>query len=82
MKEITTRIGSGGRVVIPAAYRKALGVEPGDEVVMVLEDGEVRILSLKQAVARAQALVRRYVPEGTSLASELIAERREETRGG
>jgi AbrB family looped-hinge helix DNA binding protein len=75
---MTTRIGSGGRVVIPAEYRRALGVGPGDDVVMLLEDGEVRILSVKQAVARAQALVRRYVAEGSSLAGELIADRRDE----
>ena len=78
MNQVTTRIDSGGRVVIPAEFRRALGVEAGDEVVVVLEGGEVRVLSLQQAVARAQALVRRYVPEGTSLVEELVADRREE----
>ena len=78
MTEMTTRIGKGGRVVIPAEYRKALGVEPGDKVVMVLKDGEVRILSLQQAVARAQEIVRRFVPEGSGLVKELISDRREE----
>ena len=35
--------------------------------------------ALAQAIRRAQALVRRYVPAGRSLVDELIAERRAES---
>ena len=73
-----TTIREGGRLVIPAAYRKALGLKPGDEVLMVLEDGEIRVVSTRQAMARAQALLRHHVPKGRSLSEELIKERREE----
>ena len=73
-----TIIGEGGRLVIPAAYRKALGIKPGDEVLLSLEDGEMRVVSTRQAVARAQTLVRRYVSKGRSLSGELIKERQEE----
>jgi vacuolar-type H+-ATPase subunit H len=34
--------------------------------------------SLDAAIKRAQEIVRKYVPEGISLADELIRERREE----
>jgi bifunctional DNA-binding transcriptional regulator/antitoxin component of YhaV-PrlF toxin-antitoxin module len=64
--------------VIPAAFRKALGLKTGDEVLLVLEDGELRVVSPRQAVARAQNLVRRYVSRERSLSEELIQERREE----
>ncbi len=74
--KITIR--EGGRLVIPAKYRKALGIKPGDEVLLSLEDGEIRVVSTRQAVARAQTLVRRYIPKGRSLSEELIKERREE----
>lgn len=74
----TVKLGSNGRLVIPAEYRKALGVEEGDELVLRLEDGELRLSTRKIAVRRAQERVRRYVPEDASLADELIAERREE----
>jgi AbrB family looped-hinge helix DNA binding protein len=74
-----TIIGEGGRVVIPASYRKALGLKPGDEVLLVLEDGEIRLVSPRQAVAKAQTLVRRYVNRERSLSEELIQERREES---
>jgi AbrB family looped-hinge helix DNA binding protein len=68
--------------VIPSKWRKALKLEPGDEVILVLEDGELRLLTRKQAVQRAQALVRRFVPPGRSLARELLQERREEAARG
>ena len=73
-----TTIREGGRLVIPAAYRKALGLKPGDEVLLTLEDGEIRVVSTRQAIARAQTLLQRYIPKGRSLSEELIQERREE----
>ena len=79
MSELKTKISEGGRLVIPAAYRKALGLKPGDEVVLVLEEGEIRVVGTRQAVARAQALVRRYIPKSRPLSQELIQERREES---
>jgi AbrB family looped-hinge helix DNA binding protein len=78
--ETRARLNENGRLVIPAAFRKALGINPGDEVVLRLEDDELRITTLKHRIARAQRLVRKYVKPGVSLADELIAERREEGR--
>ena len=71
-------MGAGGRVVIPAAYRKALGVRPGDDLVLVLEGAQVRLLTPSEAIRSAQALVRRHVPKGRRLSAELLAERRRE----
>ncbi len=76
---VRAKLTEGGRVVIPAEYRKALGLKVGDEVLLQLQDGEVRLLSLSHAIRRSQELVRRYVPEDRSLAEELIAERRRES---
>ena len=81
MTEIKTILGKGGRVVIPAQYRKALGIRPGDELILVLEEGEVRLLTLERAIKRAQDLVRSYIPEGRILTKELLQERREEAAG-
>lgn len=71
-------IGPGGRVVIPAAFRQKIGVEDGDNVLMVLEDGEIRLVGRDAAIARAQALVAKYVTEDVSLVGELLADRRRE----
>ena len=78
MASIKTKIGEGGRVVVPAKYRKALDLKPGDDVILVLENGEVRITTLPRVIQRAQEMVRRYNPEGRSLVDELIQERRDE----
>jgi bifunctional DNA-binding transcriptional regulator/antitoxin component of YhaV-PrlF toxin-antitoxin module len=64
--------------VIPAEYRRALGIHVGDEVILRLEQGEVRILTPQQAIQRAQELVRQYVPAERSLVDELLGERRAE----
>jgi len=76
-QETRTRVNENGRVVIPAAFRKAMGINIGDEVVLRMEDNELRILTLKRRIERAQRLVRQHVKPGTSLVDELIAERRE-----
>ncbi len=78
MSEVRTKIGAGGRVVIPARYRKRIGVDVGDEVVLVLDGESVRLLTPRQAVKQAQAIVRRYIPAADRLADELIEDRRRE----
>jgi AbrB family looped-hinge helix DNA binding protein len=74
------RVNENGRVVIPATFRKQLGIRIGDEVVLQIEDDELRIITLKRNIERAQRLVRKHVKPGTSLVDELIAERREAAR--
>jgi AbrB family looped-hinge helix DNA binding protein len=78
--ETRQRVNENGRVVIPASFRKALGINIGDEVVLRMEDDELRITTLKRRVERAQRLVRKHLKRGTSLVDELIAERREAAR--
>jgi AbrB family looped-hinge helix DNA binding protein len=75
--ETRMRVNENGRVVIPASFRKALGIRAGDEVILRMEDDELRITTMKHRIERAQRLVRKYVKPGTSLVDELIAERRE-----
>ena len=72
------RVSPDGRIVIPASFRKILGIKSGDEVTVRIEDNELRVSTLKAHIERAQRLVRRHVKHGTSLVDELIAERRRE----
>jgi AbrB family looped-hinge helix DNA binding protein len=74
------RVNENGRVVIPASFRKRLGIRVGDEVVLQIQDDELRITTLKRNIERAPRLVRKHVKPGTSLVDELIAERREAAR--
>jgi AbrB family looped-hinge helix DNA binding protein len=78
--ETRARINENGRVVIPASFRKALGIKAGDEVVLRLEADELRITTMKRRIQRAQRLLRKHVKPGTSLVNELISERREAAR--
>jgi AbrB family looped-hinge helix DNA binding protein len=78
--ESLTRINENGRVVIPASFRRALGIQSGDTIVLRIENDELRITTLRQRLAKAQQMVRKHVPSTTSLVDELIAERREAAR--
>jgi len=80
MTEVRTRVNENGRVVLPAAFRESLGIKPGDEIVMRLEDDQIRIVTLKAQVERVQNLIQRYIKPGTRLSRELIRERRRAAR--
>jgi AbrB family looped-hinge helix DNA binding protein len=76
METFTARLGDAGRFVIPAKAREKLGLKRGEQLVVRVENDSLRILTRLQAIREAQAIVRKRVPPGVSLADELIAERR------
>jgi AbrB family looped-hinge helix DNA binding protein len=78
--EARVRVDKKGSLLIPASFRKALGVKTGDNVILRIEDGELRITTMQKRIERAQRHVRKYVRPGVSLADELIAERRAEAK--
>jgi AbrB family looped-hinge helix DNA binding protein len=75
-----TRVGAGGRIVIPQPMREALGVKEGDDLLLEIDESGLHVRSVRQAVRLAQQTVARYVKRGRSLADELIAERRREAQ--
>jgi AbrB family looped-hinge helix DNA binding protein len=81
MSEVRMKLNENGRVVIPSSMREALGIRPGDELVMRLEDDELRITTLKRRIERAQNHVRKFAKPGASLVDELLAMRREAAKG-
>ena len=70
------KLGSGGAVALPEKFLDALGIKAGNEVIIALQDGELRIYTRSHAIKRVQESVRRYIPEGVLLSEELIEERR------
>lgn len=78
MQQSPTRVDRHGRVVIPVEYRRALGLREGDEVMVQLDDGALRIITRSEAIRRAQDLVTRRTGGTRSLVGELTAERRAE----
>jgi AbrB family looped-hinge helix DNA binding protein len=75
---IKLRLGPDGRVVIPAAFREALGLSEGDTLIASIVGGELHFLTIPAAVRKAQAIVREFLPEGVSLVDELLEDRRRE----
>jgi len=63
-------------VILPAAFRKSLGLAKGDTVLMELHGEEVRLRPARSALRRLQEKLRDFAPESGSVADELIADRR------
>lgn len=73
------KLGDAGRLVIPAAIREAMGVKPGDNLLLRVEDdGELRIIGQSQSIRRIQRYAQKFKKPGESVVDELIAERRAE----
>lgn len=75
MSQAHLTVAPNGRLVIPASMRAEIGLLRGGKVLARIDNGAVVLEPIELAVGRARALVRRYVPEGVSLANELIGER-------
>ena len=72
------KITEGGRIVIPAPCREALNLQTGDEVLLKLVDGELRLSSRKQAISRAQAWAQSLNPQSQSMVDQLLKDRQAE----
>jgi bifunctional DNA-binding transcriptional regulator/antitoxin component of YhaV-PrlF toxin-antitoxin module len=70
------RLGAGSRLVVPATIRKALALEIGDEVLLRVEEGELRVINPRQALERARRLIRDHVRTTEDLTAGLLRERR------
>ena len=76
----TAHVSSGGRIVIPAKLRKAIGLRTGDSVIIRLTEDGLVITTPERAVRAAQALVKQFVADDRQLVDELVAERRQEAK--
>ena len=75
---IKGKVVDGGRIIVPAAFRQALGLDKGDTVFMEVDDGELRVRPARSALRRIQARLRHLSTEGTFVSDELIADRHAE----
>jgi antitoxin PrlF len=70
---------SGGRLLVPAEFRRTLGLKDGDAVTMEIVDNELHVRSLHDAIAKVQARFKKYAPKDHFVSDELIADRRRES---
>lgn len=80
MLEFKTKVGQNGRILIPAECRQAMNLSVGDEITILVEDGEATFFTLQHAVTRAQTIMKKYLTKGETLSEELIANRRKEAK--
>jgi AbrB family looped-hinge helix DNA binding protein len=78
MSQIVSKMSKGGRIVIPAEVRRELDMHPGDEIILLMKDREVVLMTREEALRRARGIVRKHVEPGRLLSEELIQERRRE----
>ena len=77
MEIFHTTIEANGKIQIPPQVLEQLDFEVGRDVELEVEKKSLRVsLSVAERVKRAQARIRKYVPEGVSLVDELIEDRR------
>jgi AbrB family looped-hinge helix DNA binding protein len=71
-------LGAGGRLVIPAPMRAALGMKVGDRLTVRLEGNELKIYTADEGLRRAKEIFRRSFPPGTDAVEEFLKWRREQ----
>ncbi|MCY3679523.1 MAG: MraZ N-terminal domain containing protein [Gemmatimonadetes bacterium] len=71
-------IDESGRLVVPARFRKALGIRGRETVVVGMVGDSLRVRAIHGALERLQRLARRKRPAGTGAVDAFLAERRVE----
>lgn len=78
MRTAKGKVVEGGRIILPAQFRRSLGLEKGDTVLIELHDDELRVRPTRAALRRLQAKLRALGPTDVLASDELVAERRAE----
>lgn len=74
----TVVLGESGRIVLPAAIRKELGLKAGDRLTVTSDQGSIRILSRRMALASIRAGIIKQRGTLDGILDEFLAEKREE----
>jgi AbrB family looped-hinge helix DNA binding protein len=74
----TVVLGESGRIVLPVAIRRELGLKTGDRLTVTNDGRSIRILTRKMALESMQADILRHRCSLSGVVDEFIAERRSE----
>jgi AbrB family looped-hinge helix DNA binding protein len=75
----TVVVGDRGRMVLPSAVRRELGLTAGTRLLVDVEpDGSVKLQPFRAAAEQTRGLLGELAPYGGSAVDELLAERRAE----
>ena len=73
------RVEKSGRILIPAAIRRRLGLKEGEsDLLLNVDETPITVTTRAQAVRRIQDWASRFVAPGRLVSEELIQERRKQ----
>jgi bifunctional DNA-binding transcriptional regulator/antitoxin component of YhaV-PrlF toxin-antitoxin module len=76
-KLVRAHVSPSGRLSLPAEFRKVVGLDRGGDVVIELDGKDIRIRTIAEVVAQAQALSRRLLAGKPHVSvDDFLAERR------
>ena len=78
MTTVSVKMERSGRILIPASIRRRLHLTEGSQVLLHVDDTNVSLGTREQALLRVRDRLRKYIPPGSDVASELLADRRRE----
>jgi AbrB family looped-hinge helix DNA binding protein len=78
MAAIRVRVAENGRMSLPASVRRQLGLEGGGELLLQVEDGEVRMATRAERVRRVQARMRELARGKPVSVEDFLAWKREQ----
>jgi AbrB family looped-hinge helix DNA binding protein len=74
------KVTKGGKISLPAAFRKHLNLQNGDEILFESREGEIVFFPVKSMLEKVRKNINHYHPSNESLVDKLIAERRKEAK--
>ncbi len=78
---LVAKVEKNGKLMIPVNVRRILGIREGASDLLLHIDEEKRSITIEtrdQALERIRTRLKKYIPDGTLLSEELLADRREE----
>lgn len=79
MKSAKARVSASGQMTIPLELRNAVGLEHGGDVLLELDGRDIRIRTVAEMVAQAQALTRQLLGDRAEASvDDFLAQRRRE----
>lgn len=77
MKYLSTKVEQNGRILLPVEIRRLLGVGPGDELLLEVQEHGVRLYTAAQAVQALQQFVKENtLPDHEFTTDDFLAWRR------
>jgi bifunctional DNA-binding transcriptional regulator/antitoxin component of YhaV-PrlF toxin-antitoxin module len=74
----TVELGAGGRLVIPAPMRAALGMKVGDKLTVRLDGNQLRVYTFEEGLRQAREIVGKYLPAGADPVEDFLQWKREQ----